>query len=258
MKTVYGPVASWRLGRSLGIDPVCKKRKICSLDCIYCQLGRTKKKTIKRKVFVSLKRIKKDLEPNLKKIEADIITFSGTAEPTLAENLNQIIDYLREVTDLPLAILTNSSLLTQEEVRAALYKLDKVVAKLDAACPKLFEDINRPHGDLDLEEVVEGIKLFRESYNGHFALQIMFLDKNQQENSIQRLVKTARLIDPDEIQINTPLRPCKVEPLSKQEILKIKEKFSEFKNVITVYEAKLPKVVPLNLGEVRKRKRPEA
>jgi len=255
MKAVYGPVSSWRLGRSLGIDLICKPKKVCSFDCIYCQLGKTKRKTLERKVYVKTEKVLKDLEEVLPKIKADVITFSGTGEPTLAKNLEEIIDFLRRKTSLPLAILTNSTLFFDEEVQRALNKLDIVVAKLDASDENSFKKINRPAKGISFEKYLNEIKFFRKNYTGKFALQMMFIKENK--NFAKEMARIAKEIGPDEIQINTPLRPCAVKPLNKEEIKKIKKIFSGFKNVISVYEAKKPKVVPIDIEEVKKRKRPK-
>jgi len=203
-----------------------------------------------------LARIKRDIEEILPKVKdrTDIITFSGTSEPTLAENLEEIIDFLKGTTDLPLAILTNSSLLSKEEVRKALYKLNKVVAKLDASNQEILEKINSPAEGITFEKIIKGIKEFRKNYQGEFALQIMFVKKNKEFAS--DIARIAREINPDEVEINTPLRPPLGEPLNKREIREIKEKFRGLKKVITVYEVKKPNVTPLDLREVQKRKRP--
>ncbi len=255
MKAVYGPVSSWRLGRSLGIDPICRTGKVCSFDCVYCQLGKTKKKTLERKIYVSTKKVLKDLNEALSKVEADVITFSGIGEPTLAENLKEVIDYVKEETSLPLAILTNSTLLTDKDVKEALGKLDIVVAKLDAFDKESFNKINQPPKGLSFEEYVEGIKFFRKNYSGKFALQMMFVEENK--NFAKKMAEIAKEIDPDEIQINTPLRPCMVKPLNREELVGIKNNFKDFKNVISVYEAKKYEVRPLDLKEIQKRKRPK-
>jgi len=253
MKTVYGPVSSWRLGRSFGINLICRPQKACFFDCIYCQLGKAGEKTLKRKVYVKTEKVLKELNENLPKVKADIITFSGTGEPTLAKNLEEIIDFLRKKTNLPLAILTNSTLLIDEKVKDALNKLDVVVAKLDAFDEESFGKINNPVREVSFKKYIEGIKSFRKNYSGKFALQMMFIEENK--NFALELAEIAREIKPDEIQINTPLRPCGARPLTRSEVKKIKEEFSGFKNVISVYEAKRPKVFPLNIEEIKKRKR---
>ncbi len=254
MKTVYGSVSSWRLGRSFGIDLICRARKICSFDCIYCQLGKIGRKTLERKVYVQTEKVLKDFEEVLPKIKADVITFAGTGEPTLAQNLEEIIDFLRRKTSLTLAILTNSTLFFDEEVQKALNKLDIVVAKLDAFDENSFKKINRPAKGISFEKYLQRINSFRKNYSGKFALQMMFIKENK--NFAVKMAEISRDIKPDEIQINTPLRPCGVRPLIEDEIKKIKENFSGSKNVISVYEARKPRVHPINIEEIKKRKRP--
>ena len=254
MKSVYGPVSSWRLGRSLGIDPICSQRKICSFDCVYCQLGHGTK-TYQRRVFVDTDTIRRELQEALPQVEADVITFSGTGEPTLAANLGEVIDYVRSVSRIPLAILTNSSLLGDENVVRVLYNLDIVVAKLDAHNQALFKKINQPYQGLDFQRMVEDMIKFRRVYDGKFSLQLMFVPEN--ERYAEDIARIVERIGPDEIQINTPLRPCKVRPLDSERIQRICEEFRSLGNVISVYEAERPEVCPLNLEEIRKRKRPE-
>jgi len=250
MKTVYGPVPSWRLGRSLGIDVIARE-KTCSFDCVYCQIGRTKNKTCKLQEFISLKRLEKDLSEVINKVKADYITFSGMGEPTLASNLGQAIDLIRGLSDLPIAILTNSSVFSIKEVREALSKLDFIVAKLDAPNEKLLREINIPVKEITFDKILDGIKAVKNEFNGKFALQMMFIDKNK--NYASELANLAREIEPDEVQIDTPLRPCPVKPLSQKEIEKIKSEFKGL-NAITVYEAKRPKVEVIDLRETRKRR----
>jgi len=251
MKTVYGPVPSWRLGRSLGIDPVCTKRKICSFDCVYCQLGKTLEKTDERREFVKTDVFEKDLTDILKSAKADMITFSGTAEPTLAANLSDMLEIIREHSMLPVAILTNSSFLPRKEVRQDLSKFDEVVAKLDAPNQEIFMDINKPHETIGFRDVVSGIREFRKTFRGKLALQMMFMDSN--ENYAKEMVKLADSIDADEIQVNTPLRPCVAKPLSKERLKEIAELFTS-KNVVCVYDAKKPKVEVDDMKELKKRR----
>ncbi len=212
MKIVYGPIASWRLGRSLGVDLLCSPNKICSFDCNYCQIAKTEEITSERNVFVSLKQVEKELENALKQTTPDVITFSGMGEPTLANNMNETIDIIRDLTNLPIAILTNSSLLYDKIVQKTLQNLDIIVAKLDAPNEKLFQKISRPANDITFEKTIKGIKKMRQKFNGKFALQMMFMNENK--NYAHEFVKLAQEIEPDEIQINTPLRPCNIKPLS--------------------------------------------
>lgn len=254
MKIIYGAVASWRLGRSLGVDLICHPEKICSFDCIYCQLEKTNKLTSKREVFVPTNKIRKELKEALKVTKPDVITLSGMGEPTLAKNIDETIEVIKELTDLPIAILTNSTLMYIEEVKEALLKLDIIVAKLDAPNEELFKKINRPAPDITFENTIRGIKETRKEFKGKFALQIMFIEENKDHAA--ELAKLAREIKPDEVQINTPLRPCKVKPLSVKELDKLEKSFAGL-NTISVYHSPKPKTDPLDKLELIKRRRYE-
>jgi wyosine [tRNA(Phe)-imidazoG37] synthetase (radical SAM superfamily) len=253
MSIVYGPVSSWRLGRSLGIDLLCTKGKTCSFDCVYCQLGRTVNPLTERKQFVSLSELTADLE-RVKGIPADYATFSGVGEPTLASNLGEAIVLVKSVLKLPVAVLTNSSLVTRKDVRRELRLADVVVAKVDAPNEELFRQINRPTVKCTLSEIIQGIKLFRGEYQRKLALQMMFIKANRGYAS--EMARIAEQLSPEEVQINTPLRPCAIQPLTPEDINTIQREFSKVKRVVTVYEASRPEVSPLNLEETRRR-RPE-
>jgi len=250
---VYGPVSSWRVGRSLGIDLLSTKEKTCSFDCLYCQLGRTLHPLSERREFVSLEEVGATLE-QVKGVTADYATFSGMGEPTLANNLGQAIQIARSILRLPIAVLTNSSLLPREGVRRELAQADVVVAKVDAPTEEMFCHTNRPHMRYSLEDILQAIKLFRMSYQGKLALQMMFFGENKKY--AHEMVRIAEKLLPDEIQINTPLRPCAVKPLTPEEIAAIGYEFSALKNVVTVYDAIRPEVTPLSLEETLQR-RPE-
>ena len=250
---IYGPVPSWRLGRSLGIDLLSSPGKICNFNCIYCQLGGTTHVLTKPKEFVSLEQLAKEVEP-AKAIEADYATFSGMGEPTLASNLGEAINMVKSALHLPVAVLTNSSLMFLRNVRQQLFRADVVVAKLDAPNDELFHRINRPALSLRFDQLVEGIKRFRDEYKGKLALQMMFVEANKDGASGMAMV--AQGISPDEVQINTPLRPCSVKPLPPSDIAAIRQEFSNLENVVTVYEAPKREIVPLDLAETLRR-RPE-
>lgn len=235
MEIVYGPVSSWRLRRSLGVDLICQDdRKICTFDCIYCSLGKTDEKTVERRNFVEVDEIEEAVREALDEVGPDVITFSGTGEPTLAKNLGEAIDRVRDLTSLPLAVLTNSSLMDRKEVREELAKADIVVGSLDASNEGLFEDINEPHEDISFENIVGGMKKFGEESDGLFSLEIMFVPEN--ESSADELAEVARSIGPDEVQINTPLRSSPVEPLGPEELERIQGSFEGLDSV-SVYDA---------------------
>lgn len=248
---IYGPVPSWRLGRSLGIDLLSTKGKTCSFDCIYCQLGRTVQSVAERSEFVRLDKLATELE-KVKDIGADYATFSGVGEPTLASNLGEAIRLVKSVLGLPVAVLTNSSLMTREDVRYELSLADAVVAKVDAPNEKMFRQINRPITRYTLTEILNALKLFRKEYHGKLALQMMFIETNK--DYAPEMAKIAVGVLPDEVQINTPLRPCRVKPLTPAEIATIRREFTSLPKVITVYEAPKPDVMPLNLMETLRRR----
>ncbi|MBN2065198.1 MAG: radical SAM protein [Candidatus Thermoplasmatota archaeon] len=254
MKVIYGPVASWRLGRSLGIDLICSPKKICSFDCIYCQLQHTARITAQRQAFVDSTEVKTQLQQALSKTTPDVITLSGMGEPTLATTLDETIKTIREMTAIPIAILTNSSFMDKKEVRDALRQIDIIVAKLDAPNEEVFNTINRPAPEISFDQVVRGIKTMNHEFKGKFALQMMFMPENKACAS--QMATLAREIKPDEVQINTPLRPCNVSPLPEKEVDAIEQEFSGLQT-ISVYHSPKPKTDPLDKVELLKRRRLE-
>jgi len=247
---VYGPVPSWRLGRSLGVDLTPGDVKTCSFDCIYCQLGRTARPLAERTRFVSLETLAAELEAAAG-VGADYVTFSGMGEPTLAANLGDAIRLARATLGLPVAVLTNSSLMTRKDVREDLACADVVVAKLDAPNQQLFERINRPLVDLSLQNIVQAIGLFRAEHRSKLALDMMFVRANK--GLAAEMAALAGRLAPDEVQINTPLRPCAVAPLTPDELAAIRAEFTGLR-ALTVYEATPPVVTPLDVGETLRRR----
>jgi wyosine [tRNA(Phe)-imidazoG37] synthetase (radical SAM superfamily) len=250
---IYGPVSSWRLGKSLGIDLLSNKGKTCSFDCVYCQLGMTIHPEVERKEFVSLDRLARELKA-AEGTAADYATFSGMGEPSLASNLGEAISLVKSALKLPVAVLTNSSLIPKEDVRRELALADVVVAKVDAPTEELFRKINRPIRSQTLAEILKALQLFREEYHGKLALQMMFLEANR--DYAAGMAKIAEQLSPDEVQINTPLRPCGVTPLTAKEVAAIAREFSSFQNLFTVYGALKLEVMPFDLAETLRR-RPE-
>lgn len=254
-KYIYGPVPSWRLGSSLGIDPISKGRKVCSFDCVYCQIGRTGLFTKERKRIIETEEIIAELG-KLPPLKIDYITFSGAGEPTLAENLGEMIKAVKLTRKESIAVITNGSLIDLDEVRKDLALADFVVVKLDACSQESLQEINRPVKGLRFDDILEGIKEFRNEYKGKLALQIMFISNNKQD--INKYIYLANYIKPNEVQVNTPLRPCNVKPLTKEEIMKIKGYFiSVCKgiNVVSVYDERAFKdIVSISDEETLKRR----
>jgi wyosine [tRNA(Phe)-imidazoG37] synthetase (radical SAM superfamily) len=248
---IYGPVPSWRLGRSLGFDLLSRKTKTCNFNCVYCQLGETASPATRRREFVSLSQLIEELK-EVRGVAADYVTFSGTGEPTLASNLGQAIEIAKSTLNLPVAVLTNSSLMPREDVRHDLAKADVVVATVDAHSQELFRQINRPLTELSLADILEGIKLFRREFEGKLCLEVMFVKLNK--NFTGEIAQVVKLLSPDQVQLNTPLRPCAVKPLTQSQMNLIKGKFVKLGDVITVYETSRPEVTPLNLKETLRRR----
>ncbi len=224
----------------MGVDLICQEKgKVCSFDCVYCSLGKTTELTAKRRVFVPTELVARELKKVKGKVEADVVTFSGTGEPTLAQNLGEAIKVAKEVLGLPIAVLTNSSLMTREDVRRDLARADIVVGQLDAPNEELFKRISRPHEKIVFEGVIEGMKRFREEFKGKFSLEVMFVPENTAFS--REIASIARTIRPDEVQINTPLRPNPVRPLTPEELKEVQKDFTGM-NARFVYEAKKPKV----------------
>lgn len=211
LSPVYGPVESWRFGRSLGIDPI-GFTSTCSFDCVYCQLGGIERKSCERQIFVSTARILWDLQFHAPWHHLDVITLSGSGEPTLALNLGTILTSIKTLISKPVIVFTNGTLLHDPDVQAELAIADQVVIKLDAISAEQFQWVNRPLPDTDLLEFWLSIEEFRHQYQGYLAIQTMMLspwsDYNQSE-----YIRLMQELAPDEIQLNTPTRP---RPLSHQ------------------------------------------
>ena len=249
-KYIYGPVPSWRLGSSLGIDPLSRSEKVCTFDCVYCQIGKTDFLTDKRDVFVKVSDIVEEID-SLPPLEIDYMTFSGRGEPTLAKNLGQMIKALKKMRNDKIAVLTNSSLMHRKDVQEDLFAADFIIAKLDASTQSIFELVNQPISTVKIDTIIKAIKDFKSCYLGKLALQIMFMAENKKY--AKEIAEIAREVKPDEVQLNTPLRPCKVIPLAKSEMDIIKEYFIGL-NVVSVYDAVKKTVKPISSEDTLKRR----
>lgn len=254
----YGPVGSWRLGASLGIDPLSRPEKVCDFDCVYCQLGSRAPVRPARSVFVS----PAELGPELDAIKApaDYLTFSGRGEPTLAANLTELRLECSRRRPEKTAIITNASLIYSREVRRDLAGFDFVLAKLDAADMELFREINRPADGVSFGEILKGLVLFSKERRGRLAIQTMLIGRNKA--SVLELAALYARIGPDEVQLNTPLRPCAQKPLSRAEVeLACQLVKAELKRlgkggikVISAYSEKHPEVIPVSAPDTLKRR----
>lgn len=202
--SVYGPVKSWRYGRSLGIDPIGSV-STCSFNCVYCQLGEIEHKTAVRQVYIPTGQIMQELQ-SFAPWDVDIITVSGSGEPTLASNLGEIITSAKAVSNRPILVLTNGTLLPVPAVRAALACADKVSVKIDGLTQDNLRRINRPVEGVDLSEIWEGLGEFRDEFEGELGIQTMLLSNWKPEEKAE-YIRWMKALEPAEIQLNTPTRP---------------------------------------------------
>jgi wyosine [tRNA(Phe)-imidazoG37] synthetase (radical SAM superfamily) len=202
---VFGPVPSRRLGRSLGVDLV--PFKTCTYDCIYCQLGPTTCRTLQRKEWVPVDRVLRELEQRLD-ARPDYVTLSGSGEPTLFASLDKLIDGIRARTDIPIAVLTNGSLLHNEEVQQELSRADLVIPSLDAGDGATFQLVNRPHESISFKRMMAGLVGFRRRFPGQFWLEVFLLGGyTTLERDLTHIRRCVDRIQPDRVQLNTVTRP---------------------------------------------------
>jgi wyosine [tRNA(Phe)-imidazoG37] synthetase (radical SAM superfamily) len=250
---IYGPVPSRRLGRSLGIDLV--PHKICTYDCIYCQIGKTTKRTLLRKEYVPVKEVLKEVELFLQEefSPIDHFSLSGSGEPTLHSKIGSVIKEIKAISSIPIAVITNGSLLFQKKVREDLLGADIVLPSLDAVTSDAFQRINRPHPKLSVEKVIEGIAEFRKVYNGQIWLEILFCKGfNDTSIELQKMKEAVKRIQPDLIHINTVVRPPSedwVKPLSQKGLEKIKAFFGKRASIISKFDRHITSVSKRDLKE---------
>ena len=219
---IYGPVPSRRLGASLGADLV--PYKTCDYDCVYCQLGRTTDKTARRDSYVPAGIILEQLERKLERIPTpDFITMSGSGEPTLNSGLGEVIQGVKRMSNVPVAVLTNGSLLGDPDVFAACLSADLVVPSLDAGDEEAFQAINRPCEGVTLSEVVDGLCSFKERFDGAIWLEVFLLEGiNSSEEHLEKICALVKRIGPDKVQLNTVARPP-AEPFARPVALEVLE-----------------------------------
>jgi wyosine [tRNA(Phe)-imidazoG37] synthetase (radical SAM superfamily) len=226
-KYIFGPVPSRRLGMSLGIDLVPKK--VCSLDCVYCEVGKTTKLSTERKEYVKFDNIREEIihyfENNP---DPDYITFSGSGEPTLNSRIGEVLQFVKQIRpDIPVAVLTNGTLFYDKNVRDAIIEAHVVLPSLDAATGEVFTKINRPSKDVNFDNYIQGLIEFRKEFKGKIWLEILILPGyNDSNNELAELKKVILDINPDSVQLNTLDRPGTVADLrgaTRAELQRIKD-----------------------------------
>jgi wyosine [tRNA(Phe)-imidazoG37] synthetase (radical SAM superfamily) len=230
-------VPSRRLGQSLGIDTI--PPKTCNWNCVYCQLGRSKPLHNERKDYYPLSDMISEIKGALGSIkpeEVDWISFVGSGEPTLHAGIGWLIKEVKKLTDIPVAVITNGSLLFLQSVRKALAAADAVLPSLDAGTPELYKKINRPHPDVPFNRFLDGLIAFQHEFKGHFWLEVMLVkDLNDTQEALTDIAKAIAEIKPDKVHIGVPTRPPAerwVMPPSEEGIMRATAILGEKTNVI--------------------------
>jgi len=229
-KYLFGPVPSRRLGMSLGIDLV--PHKICSLNCIYCECGSTIKLTIDRNEYVPYDIVIQELEHYFKNnTSPDYITFSGSGEPTLNSRIGEIIQFIkRNIPGIPIAVLTNGTLLYQQQVRKELLDANVVLPSLDAVSDLTFRKINRPFHNLNIDQYIQGIVNFRTEFKGKIWLEVFIIPGyNDNKNDLYLLKNAFERINPDSLQLNALDRPGAVSKIRSAS-------YDELQNIVNYWQ----------------------
>jgi len=233
-KYLFGPVPSRRLGISLGVDLV--PLKTCTLNCIYCECGRTTNLTLERKEYVPFTTVKEELTFYFaNNPKPDYITFSGSGEPTLNSRIGDVLRFIENQSpDISVALLTNGTLFSEKQVREDVKDASVVIPSLDAATEKIFKKINRPSPHLQVDTIIDGLVRFRKEYSGQIWLEIFIVSgMNDTEHELTALKQAIEKIEPDQVQLNTLDRPGPVSTLraaTRQELERVLD-FWQLENV---------------------------
>lgn len=206
-KYLFGPVPSRRLGRSLGVD--LTPFKTCTLNCVFCQLGRTTRKTVARKEYVPVKNVKAELARWVKGGgKTDYITLAGSGEPTLHARFGEVLEFIRERMPFSAVLLSNGTLFTMPEVRKAACQANIVKLSLSAWDQDSFEHINRPHACLKFNQMMDGYRAFRDEFRGKLWIEVFLLwGMNSVPREVEKIAELVGIIKPDAIHLNTAVRP---------------------------------------------------
>jgi wyosine [tRNA(Phe)-imidazoG37] synthetase (radical SAM superfamily) len=240
MKFVFGPVPSRRLGKSLGIDPV--PLKTCNWNCVYCQLGRTKPLSNVRGEFFPPEDILAEVKQALASRtpgDIDWVTFVGSGETTMYARIGWLIAQVKSITSLPLAVITNGSLLYQPDVRRELFTADAVLPSLDAGNAMLYRKINRPHPAVSYKKLVDGLVAFRKEYHGKLWLEVMLVQGlNDTPGALLEIAAIVQEIRPDEVHILQPDRPPAenwVQPPDKKALLDAQAILGDVARIVQIH-----------------------
>ena len=239
-KYLFGPVPSRRLGISLGVDLV--PHKTCSLNCVYCECGRTTNLTIEIKEYVPTKVVLSELSHFLDtQPKLDYITFSGSGEPTLHSGIGEIVRFLKDSFPFyKIALLTNGTLFYQQGLINDVKAVDLILPSLDTASDQIFRKLNRPARVLKIETIIDGLAELRSQFNGQIWLEVFIVPGlNDTKNEIDQLKKAIQRFKPDKIQLNTLDRPGTdswVEPAAKETLENIASRLNWQTEIIANFQ----------------------
>ncbi len=241
MKYLFGPVPSRRLGLSLGVDIL--PAKTCNMNCIYCEIGPGKKTYSQAPSSPEPREILNEIREfsASSKRRFDCLTFTASGEPTLHKDLALLIWEGKRITGKAVTVLTNSSTVSRKDIRETLCLADIVLPSLDAATPETFRKINRPHPDIKITSIIEGLSRLRKEMSGQMWLEILFVSGiNDTEDELLALKEATRIIDPHRIQLNTVARPPAekwAKPVSKRRIEEIRSFLGEKAEIVIDFHA---------------------
>lgn len=245
MTYIFGPVPSRRLGLSLGVDLV--PFKTCTYDCVYCQVGKTTHKTIECRPYVPIVQVIDELKKNLENTCPDTITLAGSGEPTLNSQIKEIISFIKTLSGIRIAVITNGSMLWKEEIRDSIIEADIIMPTLTTAYDKTFKRIHRPCNEIQFQSVLRGLKKLREIYDGRYWLEIMLIaGMNESADELEALKSIVEGLCPDRIQLNSVVRPPSdpsAQSLDGMKLEKIKKMFGENAEIISSTRLKQEKAV---------------
>jgi len=238
-KYTFGPVPSRRLGLSLGVDVI--PNKLCSLDCVYCEVGITDKRGLARKEYLPANEILAEVKMVIAEYpQIDHITISGSGEPTLNSKIGDIIRGIKQMTKVPVAVLTNGTLLDDPEVRRDLMEADIVSPSLDAISPDVFEKIDRPNPNLRIDTIIEGIKTFGKEYHGKLWMEILFVrGMNDHDDEVYKLKQVIDEIQPERVHLNTVIRPpaySSAQPVGEERMKEIQNILGKRSEILGVFK----------------------
>ena len=234
MKYIYGPVKSRRLGFSLGLS--LTPYKVCSLDCVYCQLGKTSVLTPNTREYIPVAEIMEELKSWLAATgeqykQLNYITISGSGEPTLNIKIGELISQIKALANIPVALITNSTLLSHPDIRRQCLGVDLIVPSLDAVTQPVFDKVDRPAPEIKIEEVIDGLVALRREFRGKIWLEIMLVKGiNDDMRHIKKFIPVLELIRADKIQLNSPVRTASelnLQPLPRHKLEKIRHMFGD-------------------------------